>query len=151
MTQDPVRQIAKTQFESSNPILRIDSLTVSLDYYVRVLGFKIEWESSFFVCVSRDRCHLFLCEGDQGHQGTWIWAGVTDVDALFAEYTAAGARIRHPPTNYPWGREMQVADPDGNILRLASSEAKHSEATGEWLDMEGHRWDFVKGRWHREA
>ncbi|RZU43530.1 glyoxalase superfamily protein [Edaphobacter modestus] len=150
MRLDPAPPIAKTLFEGVNPILRIDSLTISLDYYVRTLGFKIQWEAPFFVCVSRDRCHLFLSEGDQGHRGTWIWAGVTDVDALFAEYTAAGARIRHPPTNYPWGREMQVADPDGNILRLGC-ETKGSEATGEWLDMEGHRWDFIKGRWHREV
>jgi catechol 2,3-dioxygenase-like lactoylglutathione lyase family enzyme len=148
MRLNPAAQITKTQFEGVNPIFRIDSLTVSLDYYIRILGFRIQWEAPFFACVSRDRCHLFLCEGDQGHRGTWIWAGVTDVDALFAEYTAAGARIRHPPTNYPWGREMQVADPDGNILRLGC-EIKGSDATGEWLDMEGHRWDFVKGIWHR--
>jgi predicted enzyme related to lactoylglutathione lyase len=148
MTQAPVPQIAKAHFEGANPIFRVDSLTVSLDYYIRVLGFKIRWEAPFLACVSRDNCHLFLSEGDQGHRGSWIWAGVTDVDALFTEYTAVGARIRHPPTNYPWACEMQVEDPDGNILRLGSDK-KADQAPGEWLDMDGHRWDFTSGRWHR--
>jgi len=32
-----------------------------------------------------------------------------------------GATIKSPPDDKPWGvREMQVADLDGNVLRLAS-------------------------------
>lgn len=146
MTQDP--GTVKAKFEGVNPIFRVDSLSASLDYYVRVLGFRIDWEAPFFACVSRDRCHLFLSEGDQGHTGSWVWAGVTDLEALFAEYTAAGAKIRHPPTNYPWAYEMQVEDPDQNILRLGS-ENKESEAIGEWFDMYGRRWHFVEKKWRR--
>jgi hypothetical protein len=25
-----------------------------------------------------------------------------------------------PPTNFPWALEMQVEDPDGNVLRIGS-------------------------------
>jgi hypothetical protein len=25
-----------------------------------------------------------------------------------------------PPTNFPWALEMQVKDPDGNVLRIGS-------------------------------
>ncbi|HTH52515.1 MAG TPA: glyoxalase superfamily protein [Edaphobacter sp.] len=146
MAQNPTT--ARVQFEGVNPILRIENLSTSLDYYIRILGFRIEWESPFFACISRDRCNLFLCEEDQGHTGSWVWAGVTDVDALFDEYKAAGARIRHPPTNYPWACEMQVEDPDGNILRLGSG-CKKDEAIGEWLDMSGGRWIMTEGRWRR--
>jgi uncharacterized glyoxalase superfamily protein PhnB len=33
----------------------------------------------------------------------------------------AGAIIRQPPTNFPWGvREMNVEDPDGHRLRIGS-------------------------------
>jgi len=47
--------------------------------------------------------------------------------------------VRHPPTNYPWALEMQVEDPDGNVLRIGS-EPKAGEPYGEWLDMNGVRW-----------
>jgi len=31
------------------------------------------------------------------------------------------AIIRQPPTNMPWGmREMQVSDPDGNVIRFGT-------------------------------
>ncbi len=42
--------------------------------------------SGNFASVSRGRCCLFLCEGDQGSFGTWIWIGVEDVEALLDEY-----------------------------------------------------------------
>ena len=34
---------------------------------------------------------------------------------------------------------MQVADPDGNVLRLGS-EPLAGEPVGEWLDASGRRW-----------
>jgi len=89
--------------------------------------------------VSRDKCHLFLSQGDQGHVGSWVWIGVEDATALFEEYQRTGAKIRHPPTNYQWAYEMQVEDIDGNVLRLGS-EPKENESFGEWLDMNGKNW-----------
>jgi len=45
-----------------------------------------------------------------------------DVDRLHEEFVRRNAIIKLPPTNMPWGmREMQVADPDGNVMRFASS------------------------------
>jgi catechol 2,3-dioxygenase-like lactoylglutathione lyase family enzyme len=127
------------------PILRVSDLRASLAYYINTLGFKLDWEHpSRFASVSRDRCCLFLCEGDQGHLGTWTWTGVDDVDALCAEFQRNGAIIRHPPTNYEWAYEMQVADPDGNILRFGA-EAKAGQPTGEWLDMAGRIWPTSEG------
>ncbi len=131
-------------FEGVCPILRVESVPKSLDYYVQVLGFKKDWDfpegqAPFFASVSRGKCHIFLSEGDQGNPGTWIWVGVEDAEALLNEYRARGAKIRHPPTNYPWAYEMQVEDLDGNVLRLGS-EPKKNEPLGEWLDMYGKTW-----------
>ena len=85
-------------FENVSPILRVESLAASIDYYVRVLGFKLDWESPGIIAsVSRGRCGIFLCEGDQGNPGGWVWVGVGDVERLFEEYSGKGARIRHPP------------------------------------------------------
>jgi predicted enzyme related to lactoylglutathione lyase len=86
-----------------------------------VLGFtNAEWGSDDFTCVSRDGASIYLCQGDPGQPGTWAWVGVEDVDALHAEYLAAGAVILHPPENFPWALEMKVRDPDGHVLRFGS-------------------------------
>jgi predicted enzyme related to lactoylglutathione lyase len=137
-------------FEGVTPILRVGNLSASLEYYLGVLGFKIDWQGSGpMASVSRGRCHIFLCEGDQGNPGSWVWIGVADAEALFEEYRAKGANIRHPPTNYPWALEMQVEDPDGHILRLGS-EPKDDQGFGEWLDMRGGRWAMREaGEWER--
>jgi hypothetical protein len=132
--------MSRSAFGSAAPILRVTSLAASVEYFVTVLGFKIDWEEAPVIAsLSRDRCCLFLVEGDQGHPGSWAWIGVADVEALFEELRAKGARIRHPPTNYYWGLEMQVEDLDGNVLRLAS-DRKEDLPNGEWLDMHGRAW-----------
>lgn len=134
-------------FEGVTPILRVNSLAASLDYYVRILGFKVDWQdSTIFASVSRGRCHLFLSQGDQGHPGGWAWIGVSDCEALFEEYQRTGAKIRNPPNNFYWALEMQVEDPDGNVLRFGS-EPKKDEPIGQWLDMDGVRWAMSDGKW----
>jgi catechol 2,3-dioxygenase-like lactoylglutathione lyase family enzyme len=137
-------------FEGVNPILRVASLPASLDYYVKVLGFKVDWQDPGIIAsVSRGRCGIFLCEGDQGNPGTWLWIGVSDVEHLFEDYRIRGASVRHPPTNYPWACEMQIEDPDGHVLRFGS-EPKTDRPFGEWLDMHGVRWmKSAAGGWDR--
>lgn len=138
------------RFEGVTPIFRVQDLPTSIDYYVNVLGFKIDFqEPGIIASVSRDRCGIFLIQGDQGNPGTWVWIGVGDVDALFDEYKRKGANIRHPPTNYHWACEMQIQDPDGNVLRLGS-EPKEDQSVGEWLDMQGLSWAMSPdGGWTR--
>jgi catechol 2,3-dioxygenase-like lactoylglutathione lyase family enzyme len=127
-------------FEGATPILRVENLAASVDYYVDVLGFRLDWqEPGVFASVTREKTSIFLCEKDQGHAGGWIWIGVSDAGALHQDYTRRGARIRHPPTNYAWAYEMQVEDLDGNVLRMGS-ECREGEPVGEWLDMRGDRW-----------
>ncbi len=140
-------------FHSVIPVLRVNDIDVSLDYYIRVLGFEQDWrddDGSSFASVSRGRCHLFLTVSDQGNPGSWMWIGVSDVDALHEELLGRGARVRHPPTNYPWGsRELHVEDPDGNELRFGS-ENKPGEPPGDWLDMHGILWRHrPEGGWIR--
>lgn len=139
---------ATVTFEGVCPILRVESVAASLEYYVQRLGFKIDWQTPIFASVSRGKCHIFLSKGDQGHPGSWVWIGVEDAVALFAEYQASGAKLRHPPTNYDWALEIQVEDLDGNVLRMGS-EPNEDEPSGEWLDMDGQRWIFTDCNWVR--
>ncbi len=130
------------------PIFRVQNLDVSLDYYVERLGFRLDWRSDPLASVCRDRTSIMLSEGDQGQPGSWVWIAAGNVDELYAELHARGARLRHPPTNYPWGsRECQVTDPDGHVLRFGA-EAKPDEPLGDWLDGESRRWiPLPDGSW----
>jgi catechol 2,3-dioxygenase-like lactoylglutathione lyase family enzyme len=121
------------------PILRVASLEASRAYYVNVLGFRVDWDAGGIASFSRDECCVFLCEGGQGHAGGWVWLGVGDVQVLWRELAARGALIRNPPTNYFWALEMQVTDPDGNVLRIGSDPLP-GVPFGEFLDMHGQRW-----------
>ena len=128
------------KFHHATPILCVRSLARSVDHYVRVLGFTLDFDyEGIFASVSRGECTIFLCENDQGHPGAWAWVGVGDAAALHEELRASGATIRHPPTDYPWAYEMQVQDPDGNVLRFGS-DPRRDQPAGEWLDMHGKRW-----------
>ena len=125
-------------FGPATPIFRVASLRESLDYYVNVLGFKIDWEDVSIASVSRDRCIIFLCEGDQGNPGAWTWIGVPDAGALCEEFRTNGAKIRNPPTNYWWAYEMQIEDPDGNVLRFGSDPLEDQPKDGAFRDMHGN-------------
>jgi len=96
-------------------------MEASVRYYVEILGFRnADWGSNEFTSVNRGHAGIYLCSGGQGHGAAWAWIGVSDVEKLFEEYNAAGAKIRLPPTNYPWALEMQIEDIDGNVLRFGS-------------------------------
>jgi predicted enzyme related to lactoylglutathione lyase len=111
----------RVRFECIEPILRVENMQTSLRFYMNVLGFEnANWGNEDFTYVSRDGRGIYLCRGGQGQRGTWVWIGVGDVEKLHQEYQARGAAIRMPPTSYPWALEMQVEDPDGNVLRMGS-------------------------------
>ena len=88
-----------TKFECIIPIFNVKNVPASIDYYVRVLGFKKDWDwgdPPGFGSVSRDNCHIMLCQGDQGQAGTWIWISVEDVEKLYEEYRRVVLRIERP-------------------------------------------------------
>ena len=78
-----------------------------------------------------------------------MWVGASDVGALHDEYVSRGAMVRQGPTNFPWAREIQIADPDGNVLRFGS-ERIEGEPEGPWLDMHGDRWKKTTDGWRKQ-
>ena len=108
-------------FERIDPILRVEDMARSLRFYVDVLGFDAApWGTEEFTFVGRDERGIYLSRGGQGRGGAWVWLGVDDVRALHRIYSERGAKVRMEPTNFPWALEMQVEDPDGNVLRFGS-------------------------------
>jgi predicted lactoylglutathione lyase len=123
----------RTLLEGSTPILNVSDMSASLRYYVDVLGFtNAPWGTDEFTCISRERrAGIYLCRRGQGRPGTWVWIGAENVEALYEEYKAKGARIRHSPQNYPWAYEMKVDDPDGHVLRFGS-EPRSDRPFDQW-------------------
>ena len=109
------------RFENSQPILRVEDMNASLRFYVDKLGFaNASWGSDDFTSVNRDSAGIYLCRGDQGRGGAWIWIGVEDAEKLHDELKARGVAIRLPLTNHSWALEFQAEDPDGNVIRFGS-------------------------------
>jgi catechol 2,3-dioxygenase-like lactoylglutathione lyase family enzyme len=117
-------------FEGIQPILRVEDMQASLRFYVDVLGFRnASWGTDDFTSVNHSGGAIYLCRGDQGRGGAWLWIGVEDVEKLHADLKARGVRIRLEPTNYPWALEMQVEDPDSNVLRFGSDPLTSRESS----------------------
>jgi catechol 2,3-dioxygenase-like lactoylglutathione lyase family enzyme len=115
--------------ENVTPILRVEDLEASRRYYIEMLGFLLDWDADGMISVSRDGNSIMLCEGEQGVPGVWLWIGVDDADAFFAEFSAKGAHIRSSPQNFSWAYEFAIEDPDGHVLRVGS-EPKSGLAAG---------------------
>ena len=116
-----------------HPVLMARDVTVSLAFYAR-LGFGAVFlddpAAPRYAVVRRGPVELHLQWADPSQ---WAHAGdrpayrfPTDVEALYAEFLAAGAVGPGPrggpyakPASTPWGtREFHVRDPGGNVLQF---------------------------------
>ena len=110
------------------PAVRITAYARSTAFYVGGLGFHVEWEHRVephlpaFVQVSRDGLTLYLTEHAGDCQvGGLVHLYVPDVDAWYAECLRTGVAVTEPPSESLAGlRDMTVADPDGNQLRIGT-------------------------------
>jgi catechol 2,3-dioxygenase-like lactoylglutathione lyase family enzyme len=102
------------------PVLYVEDAARAIAWYGR-LGFVKEWEHQFepgfplFVSVSRGNVRLYLSEhkGD-ARPNTLIHLYVNDIDAVSEEF---GVPVDEGGLA---GRECDIADPDGNRLRIAT-------------------------------
>jgi predicted lactoylglutathione lyase len=113
---------ADIRIENIQPILSVKDIVVSREFYINKLGFEeAEWGDNNFTSISRDNCGIYLCRGEQGNPGTWIWIGFDgDIFSLYNELKEKGVAIRQPPISHPWAMELQIEDPDGHVLRFGT-------------------------------
>ena len=100
------------------PIFRVADAREAAGWYER-LGFAVVGEHRFAPDLP---LYLFLRRGDDvwlhlsehtgdATPGTLVYLYVDDVDAVSAEFGV-------PVSTQPWAREVELADPDGNRLRV---------------------------------
>ena len=114
----------------ARPVLHVADVEASLRYYTASLGFTPAWRHEeegrpIVAQVDRDGCSLIIASTwqDKAGKGTMFvsldpkpWskeAQALALDALRAEFAAAGARVRDGQWGY---RVVVIEDPDGNEL-----------------------------------
>ena len=107
--------------ENTIPVLPVQDLERSIEFFRRTLGFDVDWKTSEVCSVMRDGCSIMLQRSNDGSRGT-VWIGLED-DSLYAELARSGAVVIQAPTKRPWAYEMKIADPDGNTLWLGTDPA----------------------------
>ncbi|MET0310381.1 MAG: VOC family protein [Sphingomonas sp.] len=117
------------KFPAPCPEIPVSDLSAALAYYHEQLGFTLDWsdEQLGLAGISRGNARLFLSTagyrsvlGIKGPALSWLnLADRSEVDALHAEWAAAGARIVGPPEAQPHKLyEFFAEDPDGNHFRV---------------------------------
>jgi catechol 2,3-dioxygenase-like lactoylglutathione lyase family enzyme len=103
------------------PVLRVADAGAAVEWYRR-LGFEKQWEHRFapdlprYVGIARGPAEIHLSEhaGD-ARPGTLVYLYVDDVDAVAR---ACGVT---DIDEMEWGRDFEVADPDGNRIRVGTA------------------------------
>jgi mannose-6-phosphate isomerase-like protein (cupin superfamily) len=105
--------------ESVAPVFRVGDAETAVSWYAR-LGFRKVSEHRFepslpaYVIIAREDLWLHLSEhtGDAKPGGlAYLW--VEDLDSIAADF---GVEI----DDNPWGRDIELHDPDGNRLRIGA-------------------------------
>lgn len=118
-----------TRFPKAIPEVPVNNVDKAAEYYVNALGFGLDWGSDQggIGGISRGECRIFLTNGmfrqHRGGSGTVVvWLNLDnrdEVDELYLEWRAAGAKILAEPQDQPWRlREFSAVDLDGNQLRV---------------------------------
>jgi uncharacterized glyoxalase superfamily protein PhnB len=117
------------QFPPVCPEVPVVSLAPALAYYRDQLGFAVDWsdEELGLAGLSRGDTRIFMGAAHfRSHFGTHgpivLWLNLSsraEVDALHAQWVAAGAKVTTSPQAKPYRLyEFFAEDTDGNIFRV---------------------------------
>ena len=121
------------QLHGVQPVLPVPDVAAAADWFVRVLGFEIDflhgpaphvhgrvkigdrsWGDPIYIHLSLEHGPIQPIGAIRLHVGH-------DIDGLHAHVVAAGGTVMLPPTDQPWGlREIVVQAPGGHRLVLGA-------------------------------
>ena len=119
------------------PNIFVKNFKAALAYYTGPLGFHplfIYGDVPFYAHVARDEATLAIrhvtkpvINHTAGEALLSAFIEVLDVNALYEELEATGARIWQAPRDEPWAmRSLIISDPDSNLVCFASNIASPS-------------------------
>jgi catechol 2,3-dioxygenase-like lactoylglutathione lyase family enzyme len=105
----------------ARPVLFVEDVDKSVEFYVKQLGFQLDWryeedEKAFVAQVAREGCELILSSQWPEKVGEGLMFISLDVEVLNAvrsELEGRGVDVKDGNWGY---RLMVVVDPDGNEL-----------------------------------
>ena len=117
------------EFPSAVPEIPVESVERAVAYYIKHLGFNLDWRSADddIAGISKGHCRLFLTgrsfrEANQNAAPAVIWLNlysIEEVDELHELWRGSQAKILSPPESKPWNlHEFTASDLDGNLLRV---------------------------------
>ena len=113
--------------EAAVPILPVNDLATSIDYYENVLGFRIGWkwgDPPQLASVCRDRVEFNLALRDSSTQGqiAKVYVQMSGIDRYYAQLIQAGARVAVSLAVRAYGmKDCRILDPDGNQLSFGEA------------------------------
>jgi uncharacterized glyoxalase superfamily protein PhnB len=112
------------KYNAVAPIFQVADLQRSIDFYTRVLGFKVEWtagEPPDRASLCRDSVEITI-ETDPAPVRAKAYVYVSGVDEIYSRAAAAGANVTVPLADRFYGmRDGRIADPDGNELHVGEA------------------------------
>ena len=111
------------EYINATPVLRVSDYARSKAFYMDVLGFKQineagEPEPGFGI-FRAGSAQIFLHSWD-GPEAAWDgWRGyfyAPDMDGMIAHLQQKGQAFKGPEITFYGMREIEVTDPDGNVL-----------------------------------
>jgi hypothetical protein len=91
-------------------------------WYRDVLGFRINYQQHDLGVMDRDAITVLLIARTDQHKGIGSCeVYVSDVDALYEEFLAKGARVLGTPVSHPWGLRDFRIDAEGNRITFAQT------------------------------
>ncbi len=114
-----------------SPLLLTRDLEKAIDFYVRHLGFTLDFVyEDFYAGIERDGHSIHLktdynaarekpVRGDSYELD--LLFSVDNVATLFEEISKKGIEIVQPLREMPYGREFYIADPDGYVIAFVET------------------------------
>lgn len=115
------------KIESVSPILSVNDLAKSIDFYRHALGFDLAWawgEPSDIAAVCRDGVEITLTQRTSAKPtgAAHIYLVVSGIDDYYETLVDAGVTMVVSIGDRPYGmRDFRIADPSGNELSIGQS------------------------------
>lgn len=142
---------AAMHVQSAYPIVVTDKLIECRDFYVRLFGFRVIFEATWFVYMTSDGDHpygiAFMTPDHPSRppgpeafngKGMFLTLQVADAAAEFERLKKAGVEIAYPVEDEPWGqRRFGLLDPAGMWVDVVQQIEPASGFWDRYLPAEG--------------
>ena len=127
---------AQPKMVGAAAVFIVSDIAKSIEHYRDALGFTVTFEYGTpinYACLCRDEVALHLLPAHRtnrlpGNGGICVF--VENVDGVYAELAARGAKVIKPPQNYDYGmRDFDVTDLDGNQLTFGMESASSDSSS----------------------